>query len=142
MTTLAWLLAGCGGPVSPADEVRETLRRAQQSIEARNVSAVLDFVSDEYQDDRGRDKEQLRSALRGFFVLNPSIHLLARVQSVEFPADELAQARVTVGMLRSRADEGTDDLGLAADLHEFEFELIREGGEWQVRHARWRRHGL
>ena len=99
-----------------------------QAAEARDTSDVLALVADDYADAQGRDRTRLRGALAAFFAMHPKLELLVDIESVEFPADGLAQARVTVrGLDTSRFDFGES---VALDV-----ELRRAGGEWRVARA-------
>jgi hypothetical protein len=130
----ACALAACAREDSPEAQVRVVIEAAEQAAEARDVSAAMRLVAEDYADSRGFDREALRRFVHGYFVLNQSIRLLVRVEDVQFPADELAQARVTVGTLGTRGEEA-EDWSVAVDLHEFDVELVREGGEWLLRRA-------
>ena len=133
--SLVALAAGCARESTPEQQVRAMLAQVEQEAEARSLSGVMAFVSDEYSDGRGFDKARLRDFIRGYFVIHPSIELLVRVESLEFPADELARARVRVGMLGTRSEGQGDDWSLAGDIYDFDVELIREGDEWRVLRA-------
>jgi hypothetical protein len=76
--------------------------------------------------------------MRGYFFINQSIHLLTRIEEVQFPGDELATAHVSVGMLGQQAQE---DWAFAADVYEFDIQLRRIDGEWKLQSAEWRRPG-
>jgi hypothetical protein len=130
------LLGGCGSKESPEERVRAVITKAEEGAEARDLSAVMDLVSDRYADTRGQDKQSIRALLHGYFVINQSVHLLVRIEDLEFPADETAQARVTVGMLGRQAQE---DWSFAAEAYEFDVRLALEDGEWLLTSAEWRR---
>jgi len=78
--------------------------------------------------------------MRGFILINQSIHLVVRVDDIEFPGNDLASARVTVGML-GRQDAGADDWALAANVYEFHVRLLNEDDEWRLVSAEWVRAG-
>lgn len=118
------MLASCAREDSPEQRVRAVIAAAEEAAEARDVSAAMQLVASDYADTRGFDRQALRAFVHGYFVLNQSIRLLVRVEDVRFPADQLAQAHVTVGMLGSRAE-----------VHEFDVELVNEGGDWLLRRA-------
>jgi hypothetical protein len=60
--------------------------------------------------------------------MNPKLELIVDIESIEFPADGLAQARVKVrGLDTSRLDFGES---VALDV-----ELRRAGGDWRVARA-------
>lgn len=119
-------LTACAPEGSPEQQVRAVITQAEEAAEARDVSAAMDLVADEYSDANGFDREQLRRFVHGYFIMNPSINLLVRVEDVRFPADELAQARVTVGMLGQ---------GLETQLETFDVELVKQGDDWRLRRA-------
>jgi hypothetical protein len=122
----ALVLVACAAEDSPEQQVRAVITRAEEAAEARDVSAAMDLVADEYADANGFNRDRLRGFVHGYFLLNPSISLLVRVEDVRFPADELAQARVTVGALRQ---------GLETDLETFDVELVKVGDDWLLRRA-------
>jgi hypothetical protein len=125
------LLASCAREDSPEQQVRDTIARGEELAEARDVSGVMSLVSEEYSDARGFDRRELANYLRGYFVMHQSVNLLVRIDSLEFPADNLAQAEVTVGML-GRRGESAESWDLAADLQTLELELLNDDGDWRV----------
>jgi hypothetical protein len=132
------LLAACSGGQSPEDQIREVVAEAEKGAEARDLSEVMALVSERYADTRGQDKAAVRDIVGGYLLVNQSIHLLTRVEDVKFSSDTIATARVTVGML-GRQDDAAGDWSLAADVYEFDLRFVREGDEWRLQSAGWRR---
>ena len=118
-------LSACGARSSDDEQVRAVFAGAEAAAEDRDASDVLAFVADDYEDANGNDKTQLQNFLRGYFLANPKIELLVKVESLEFPADGLAQAQVTVTRV-SLSDP---------DRLQLKVELRRTGGEWRVKRA-------
>jgi hypothetical protein len=118
-------LNACGARSSDEEKVRELFAGVESAAEDRDASDVLAFVADDYEDTNGFDKTQLQNFLRGYFLANPKIELLVNVESLEFPADGLAQAQLTV----TRVSLSDPDR-----LH-LKVELRRAGGEWRVKRA-------
>jgi hypothetical protein len=135
-TLLALLVSACGPSGTPESQVRAVIARGEVAAEARDISGVMDLVSPTFQDGRGGSRDDLKQYLRGYFVTHQSIHLLMRVNSVEFPYSDMAKVSLTLGTL-GRESDGTSTLDLAADVHDVELELQREGGEWRVTRASW-----
>ncbi len=131
------ILVGCAEKGSPEDEVRAVIGAAEQAAEARDASALLDLVADDYRDPRGNGAEEIRRYVRGYLVAHQSIALLTRIDSIELPATDLARVQATVGMVGKEA-EAAGAWDLAADLYEFDVTLAREDGEWRVTRAEWR----
>jgi hypothetical protein len=146
--TVAWLSvlatvalqAACGPAATPEDQVRAVVAAGEEAAEARDLSGLLDLVSPAYLDDEGRGRDELAQYLRGYLVTHPSVHLLTRVRSVEFPYRDLARVELTVGSLGQEESAGID-FDLAADIHDVRLELALEDGDWRVTRARWQRAG-
>jgi hypothetical protein len=135
---LCLALAACAEESSPEDEVRAVVVAAEEAAEARDASALFELIAPDYQDARGNAAEEIRRHVRGYLVTHQSIRLLTRVDGIEILASDLARLRATVGMLgREAGAESSWDL--AGDVYEFDVTLAREGGEWLVTRAEWRR---
>ena len=131
-------LSGCGDADSPEQQVRAVISAIEVAAEERDVSGLMQHVSKNYRDGDGNGPDDASRYVRGYFIANQSIHLLTRVEEVQFLSSEEARANVLVGMVgREAAASGAWDL--AADLYEFDVALLREGDEWKVTYARWNR---
>lgn len=133
-------ITACGTAELPEQQVRAVLEAAESAVEARDVSAVLDLVSSDYADSDGRKREELGRFLRGYFIANQSIRLLTRIESLEFPAADVAEVTMQVGMV-GREAEADSAWNLAADLYRIDLTLMRDGGDWLITHARGERLG-
>ena len=119
---LATALSACGSRSSDEERVRELFAAAEEAAEARDSSDVLALVADEYTDTQGLDKTSLGNFLRAWFLAHPKVEITVVVESLEFPVDGLAQAKVTVGNL-TMSD---------VDLERLTVELRRDGKDWRV----------
>jgi len=132
------LLASCGDANSPEQQVRAVIEKMETAAEARDVSELVEHLSSEYRDANGMTPDEAARYARGYFIANQSIHLLTRVEQIEFPLPDEARARVLVGMVGQDAD-AAGKWDLAADLYEFKLALRQEDGEWKVSFAQWAR---
>jgi hypothetical protein len=123
----ATLLAACGTQSSDAEKIRALVASVEEAAEARDTSEVLARVAPDYSDQQGLDKSQLQNFLRGYFLSHPKIELLVNVESLEFPVDGLARARIGV------ASVALDQLG--GDTVTLDLELRRLEGDWLVTRA-------
>jgi hypothetical protein len=135
---LASLLAACSDRESPEQQVRSVIDAMELAAEARDVGDLMEHLSDNYRDAQGQDRQQAALYARGYFVTNQSVHLLTRVESLEFPAPDEARVKLQVGMAGRGGETGSG--GLSAHLHDFDLVLVREGSEWKVSYADWGAH--
>ena len=132
------LLAGCADDASPEQQVRAVIDSMEQAAEQRDVGDLIEHVSASYRDARGQDRAEASRYARGYFLANQSVHLLTRIQSLEFPSPDEARVKVQVGMAGRGTDPGAS--ALSADLYDFDVALVREDGEWKVTYADWGAH--
>jgi hypothetical protein len=131
------LLGGGSDDTSPEQQVRAVIDSMELAAEARDVGDLLEHLSVAYRSADGQDRAETSRYIRGYFVANQSIHLLTRIESLEFPAPDEARLKLQVGMA-GKAGQGAANLN--ADLYDFDVVLVREDGEWKVSYADWRAH--
>lgn len=133
---VALLASACGPQQTPEARVRAVVDTGEAAAEARDLSGLMALVSPAYRDERGNGPDELRQYLRGYLVMHQSVHLLTRVESIEFPYRDYAQVRLTVATLgRERA--AATAFETAADVNEIVLELALEDDEWRVVRAAW-----
>ncbi len=132
----ALAVAGCGDQQTPDARVRAVIAAGETAAEARDLSGILEHVAPAFRDAQGGGREELKQYLRGYLVTHPSVHLLTRIDSVEFPYRDLARVKLTVGTLGTGSAE-TAGFDLAADVHDVVLELQFEDDAWRVVRASW-----
>lgn len=132
------LLAGCSDDGSPEQQVRAVIESMEVAAEARDVGDLMEHISVNFRDAQGQDRTDASRYARGYFIANQSVHLLTRIESLEFPSPDEARLKVQVGMAGRGGEQGAG--GLTADLYDFDVALVREDGEWKVSYADWRAH--
>jgi outer membrane biogenesis lipoprotein LolB len=135
----ALLCSGCAAPDSADTQVRQVLAELEHAAEARDTRRFADRISAQYHDDEDRDAAAIASLARGYFLVNQSIHLLSRVERIDFPTNTEARVKITVGTIGNEADPTNSSV--AAEVHDFDVTLSKEDGEWRVIYARWQRPG-
>jgi hypothetical protein len=130
------MLAGCGPRTTPEQQVRAVIAAGEAAAEKRDLSGIMDLVSSRYEDAQGGSAVELSRTLRGYFIVNQSVHLLTRVDSIDFPYKDMARVRLTIGTLGNQAGAG-ETFDFAADVQDVKLELQLERGEWKVTRAAW-----
>ena len=134
------LLISCApGENSPEAQVRTLLKRGESAAEKKESGVLRQMISEKYSDSQGQDKRAIEAILRYYFLRHESIHLLVRIQSIDFPQPAQAQAVVLVAMAGQPISGAQELERLRADLYRFEIVLTTENKEWKVIRAEWRR---
>ena len=132
------VLSGCANDGSPEQQVRAVIESMEVAAESRDVGDLMEHISINFRDAQGQDRSEASRYARGYFIANQSVHLLTRIESLEFPSPDEARVKVQVGMAGRGAEQGAG--ALTADLYDFDVALVREDGEWKVSYADWRAH--
>lgn len=131
---LVILLPGCAEPRdTPEAEIERTLVAGTEAIEAGSLTALAELISDDYRDDRGRDKKALLGAAFVVFKRGP-IRLLRLNTDIE-AGQQRGSASFTVHALQGREVRETplDLLPQRARGFRIRLELVWEDGGWRVR---------
>jgi hypothetical protein len=118
--------------------VRAALAALEAAVEAKDVAAIRELVSDAYRDAEGRDERALAALATFHFLRNESVYALARVHAIEFPAPDRARVEAVVALAGTPIDDEESLLDVRADLHRMTAEFADEDGRWRVVAAAWR----
>lgn len=130
-------LAGCGGPSTPEDEIRERIREGELAAEAGERFTLAGMISSDYADAGGQKAEQMRKLVVGLLTRYRNVQLLARVRSVTMTSDSEGTAVVLIGIL---SQQDGDDLPLPlirAELYRVEMTWRDEATGWNLVNAQW-----
>lgn len=137
---VALLLLVCRGEdASPDATVRRTLVAIETAARARDLSSVVEHVSETYADERGDDRQAVRQIAAFHLLRNHSVHTLTRIRSVSFDASGQAQVEALVAMAGTAIPDADVLATVRADLYRFDVTLREEQpGTWRVVAASWR----
>ncbi len=103
---LALLTAACADEASPEQQVRAVIESMEVAAEARDVGDLMEHISANYRDAQGQDRTEASRYARGYFIANQSVHLLTRIESLEFPSPDEARVKLQVGMAGRGGEPG------------------------------------
>jgi len=141
LLSVALLALACSSkPRDPEAEVRAAVVALEEAVEARDIGRIKELVADGYQDDRRYDKGKLVSTLQFIFLRRQSIHVLVNIRGIELDGAD----RATVELVAAAAGMPIANASVlaklsSADVFDLRFELVRDGGDWQVTKAKWKR---
>lgn len=130
----------CGGdPERPEAQIRRVLGAMEEAVERGDVSAFKEHISERYADDYGNDRRELMATVTFHVMRNGRRHAWLRIRQVDVREPSRAEVSLAAG-LAGRPVRGPEDLaGLRADVYAVDLDLEREGQDWRVVWARWRR---
>ena len=134
-------LSACSSdPEDPEDQIRAIIEKIELAAEERKRSEVLEYISEQYLDDRQYTKESVGKLLQLYFIRNQSINIFTTIQSIEIHNNR-AQVQLTAAIAAKGVDLAQEANRLKADVHRFAIIFKDESakGDWKITAAQWQR---
>ena len=132
------LVVACGPGDSPEEQVRIFVEAGEEAVESRKISSVKKLISDQYKDPAMRTKRDIVVLMARYLYMNKNIHLLTRIDQLNFPQPDIARFHLYVAMTGQNVSDLDSLLNMQADLYRFDIELVLEEKEWKLYNADWR----
>jgi len=134
------LVSGCSSDpdLSPEQQVRDTLAAIETGVEARSLSAIMEHVSENYQDHRGQTKKDVTRLMQLQIIRNQNINIFTRIKSIEIN-NGVASVELSSAMASRAVDLSIESNRLKADTAKFSLVLTKEGNHWRVQSSNWQR---
>jgi len=133
-------LAACTSeqPESPKEAVERTVKAIKSGAQARSLSAVMEHISDNYQDHLGQTKSDLRRLVQFQFLRNQNIFIYADIEELTIN-DDVATVEVNAAMAARASDLEAKNFLLRADTTRFSVVMRQVEGQhkWQVESVAW-----
>jgi hypothetical protein len=140
LTLLCVVAVGCTEeePVSPEDQIRAVITRAERDAEEQHLEGLRDLISDEYAGPRGENKGALLTLMQYYLARHRAIEMLTRVETITF--DTPSQARASILVIMGGVASTEDLSRLRGDVYRITCSLADEGdGAWKITRAAWER---
>lgn len=142
LTAIVVILLTACGPKTDEDQIRELMHEASRHIEKKDISSLMDLLSDDYSDFRERDKDQTREMVQTYFdqFRGIVVHLLhTQIDEID-PPEAVIQ---TDAALSSGAAKALRRLvPVSTDNYRFHIALIKKQDLWRIRYAEWKHIGI
>ena len=133
------LVVSCSGEETSQEQLlKDTIDQIQDASENRQLGELMEHVSDDYRDARGRTWKEVRAISQLQFIRNPKIYTFKLIKSLALQDDRHATATVLVALAGTPIDNASVLSGLRADLMRFDLKFEFDE-QWQITSADWQR---
>ncbi len=119
------------------DSVREVMDSLIRLAEQRDLEGMLDRLSEDFIDFEGRDKEELRSLLRSYFVGRSGIVVHRLSGQVNLLKEKQAIFETEVALSSGGAEALRRLVRVSPDIYRLRIELIKGDDGWRISYAEW-----
>lgn len=123
---------------SPEQQVRKSLLAMEVAAQERSTSDFMRYISDDYSDLQGNDKEGLKRILRILFLRNQKISIFTFIKSIEIK-NGFAEVHLSAAMASREVDLSQETNRLKADTQRLIITLRpnKNNDKWLVQSASW-----
>lgn len=124
---------------TPREQIEALFDTVEAAVEQKDLNTVRDAIAPTYRDSQGHDKRAVMRIAAFHMLRNETVYVLKRIQAIEFPEQSRANAVVLVATAGRPIASAEALLGISADVHRFDIDLIATESGWQIVAAEWRR---
>jgi len=136
------VLNGCKGEISEEDRVWAVIKDMAQAAEAKDPGRLKDHISGGYSDPAGNDYTAIKGLIAYQFLRTGDISVFLRRHDIKVEGDRAnATVRAVITTGRKVSDVADAEAG-SAEGFIFDLEFVRDGSDWLLSSAIWRRIGI
>ena len=142
LTILCFFLFVSCTPKTDEDRVRGLMKEASQHIEKKELSKLMECLSDDFSDFRGRDKSETQNMVQTYFreFRGIVIHVLGtKIDKIDL---EKATIQTDAALSSGAAKALRKLVPVSTDNYRLKIELIKKHDRWLIRHAEWKHIGI
>lgn len=110
----------------------------ETAVEARSNSDVLEWISQNYSDHYGHDRQHIRKIIALQLLRNQKISVFSLIRSIKVEETQ-AQVELSVATSGQEVDLSTESNRLKADVYKISLLMALEDQGWRVISASWER---
>ena len=114
---------------TPEQQIKAVIADIEQGIEERSLSQVMEHISDDYHDHKGRSKKDIKRYVQLQILRNQNITILSRVKSLDIQNDI---ASVELSAAAAARGSELNIASVRADTHKASVVLKSDSGDWKV----------
>ena len=124
---------------SAEQQIRQFISNAEHQLEQREISGLKELISENDRDYHNLDQKGILRLALGYFLGHQNIHLFTHIKEIHITKPEQAHVKLFAATTGQPVSSMDSFINIRAQLYLFELSLVKEGGDWQVNQARWRR---
>ena len=117
--------------------LKQSIEQLEQRFEARKLGEIVEYVSQNYQDDYGRKYDDVKRVIQLQLMRHKTVHIFSVIKEIQWIDDANSTVQITAAM----AGKPITDLSLLptlrADMLNFTVQFVLEDEVYKVKSASW-----
>ncbi|MFK8011789.1 MAG: hypothetical protein AB8B80_07100 [Marinicellaceae bacterium] len=125
-------------PLSKEQVLSQSIDAIETRFESRNLSDIVEYVSESYQDERGRTIRDIKRTIQIQIMRHKSLYVLKSIGDVEWHDNENVSVQIAAAMAGKPIESVNLLKSIRADMINFNVDFVLEEDKFKVKSASWR----
>ena len=118
--------------------LRQAIEQLELRFEQRKLGLIIEYISDNYQDERGRGLKDIKRAIQMQLMRHKSLYVFSTIKSIEWSDDENARVQLAAAMAGKPIENVSLLKSIRADMINFTLDFSLEEDKFKVKSATWK----
>ncbi|MBL4772847.1 MAG: hypothetical protein JKX98_04385 [Alcanivoracaceae bacterium] len=115
----------------------QSIEQLEQRFEARNLSDIIEYVSEDYQDESGRELRDIKRAIQIQIMRHKSLYVFSTIKDIQWTDEGNATVEIVAAMGGKPMESASILTAVRADMIKFTVDFILEDEIYKVKSAQW-----
>ena len=133
-------LISCSGEREASKEqvLSHSINQLEASFEARKLSDIVEYISEDYSDERGRNIKDIKRTIQLQLMRHKTLHVFTSIGDVQWKDDQNVTVQIAAAMGGKPMESASILTSVRADMVNFTVDFILEDEVYKVKSAIWR----
>jgi hypothetical protein len=116
----------------------QSISELEKRFEARNLSDIVEYVSENYQDEQGRTIRDIKRTIQVQLMRHKTLYVFTSIGDFTWHDDQNVTVQIAAAMAGKPIESASLLSSIRADMINFEVDFILEDEIYKVKSAVWR----
>lgn len=142
MFTVLSIFTGCSPSLPKEERLINSINGMVQAAEKRSLSQIMNYISNDYQDEKGWKYIDVKRVLQIQIMRYKSLYIFKDIKNIEWLSEKTAQLKINIAVAAKPIKEISLLKNIKADLITFIIIMEQKEDQYVVTSASWERAGV
>ena len=137
---LCLILISCSSNDQPSKEqiLSQSITQIENRFEARSMSEIVEFISEDYQDEYGRTLRDIKRIIQIQILRHKTVYIFTSIGDVVWTDDKNVKVQIAAAMAGKPIESASLLTSVRADMINFTVDFVLEDDIYKVKSATWK----
>ena len=134
-----FFLAGCSSDevLTREQVLLQSIEQLQLRFEARKLGGIIEYVSEDYQDERGRKLRDIKRVIQLQLMRHKTLYVFTSITDIQWLDDNNATVEIAAAMGGQPMESASILTSVRADMIKFTVDFVLEDEVYKVKSSVW-----